>query len=982
MLGGLALTLLTIAGFVIGMDLQKSCRTMLVMNNKVSRIQTDASMHLINYAQSGRVRDLQKFRSTTSPLVDLARMMNEVESDTSDSDDIKEAFIQVGLTDGQASRIHRMSNYSRIIPFQDEEIVSWDYALDYHYKMFDLSRRLLRDHVHGQMTRIRIQDYVRELQELNHQIIEDNEVMEAGLVTQEERIGKITRVLLSLMVVIGFIFIGYVGLHLEKSWKRHERFLNKARDRYQDMFEQAGIGIMQMTPEGKVLWANPAFARILQYESIDDFYSEIGSFDRSFVDPERKAEFKSALDESGFVTNFMFRAFQKNREKIWLLSNASIVRDETGRLVCYEASFQDYTLYRQTNQELHYLTGVLRGMAESIYQLLRIPDFEQAVAKLMKILGQAGGVDRVVIYRNHEKNGKCLSDLQYEWAKHDSLKILNNKRTLDVRWYDWAPEQMEKLEAGKVAQLVSKDHEGPLSNWMKEHKSRVFMMAPVYLDDYFWGILGFENCSNDDKWSGEIQQVMKTIASAMGHFLQKHQMQRQLRNSDSRYHRLIGNMEEVAFQVDGEGGIQLVNPAWEKVTDFESDKSVGKDMVEFVHPDDRDQLQEDFEKILKRKEQAIHKGYRLRTRNGETRWLQWQFYLLDEGEEVGRIHGTMYDMTDQKKTESVMLQNKQRLEELIESSPMVITVTESDGKITLWNRAAEKTYGWKRNEVIGKQAPDVPDDQQQAYRKLLGQVLDGEQVQGVEQERRCKNGSKLYIQMSASPLKGADGKINQVITFAQDVSQAKLSKEAIRKSLKEKNVLLSEIHHRVKNNMAVISGLLSLKAQEQEDPKIADLLKESENRIQSMAMIHEKLYQTDTFAEIELGAYLNELIAHIDNHYSDTNVQAEVDAEEVYLEISQAVPCGLLANEVLTNCYKHAFPSGEGRITITLSMKEEKCELYIKDNGVGFAKHILEQDKDTSLGLNLIKGLSKQLKGQVDMGNDDGAYVRITFLLI
>ncbi len=983
----LGLVLVPIAVYLAGMDIQKSCRMLLEMNNKINRIQAEASMHLSNYAYSGQVRDLQKFRSTSSPLVDLAKAVNEEERDGEVHETISDAFMQVGFDMNQVSRMNRISIYSRYLPFKYNDADSWEYAIAYHYRMFDFSRRLLRDHVHGTMTQQAVRNYIAELQALNQEIQEQSEIFQAGLVQYEQRIGKIIRWLLGGIVLIGFLFIGYSGYEVEKSLKAHERSLYHSRKRYQEMFEQAGIGVARTNPDGRLLWANPALARILGYDSVEDLYSEFGNFTRKFVDPERKEDFKKGMYEAGFVSNFMFRAYQKDQKKIWLLTNARSVKDEKGKLVCYEGSYQDYTLYRQTNQEMHYLTAILRGMAQSIYQLLLTPGYDEAIREMLKIMGMAGNIDRVYVYRNYQHGEKIISNMEYEWVKHDSLKVLNTKATLGIKWKDRVPDVFEKLEKGKVGQLATNELDGSTQKWLKDQKTRVIMLAPVYVGDDFWGVMGFDNCSNDDKWSNDITQVLKTIASALGHFIQKTKVQESLVESKDRYRTLVSTIREVVFHTDSEGIIRYLNPAWSEVLHYEHSNCINHSIFDYLHPDDREEANQALTGLVRGKTKNIRREFRLITQKGGVRWLEWNCLMLDSSNGGSpQIYGTMYDLTEYKKSESIMKRNNQQLEALIESSPMVITVTDTDGRITLWNRAAELTFGWKRNEVIGKPAPDVPDNQQEQHYDLLDRVLSGQQLADVELERKRKNGSRIHISMSASPLYDNNGRVTQVISFAQDISEAKVSKEAIRKSLKEKNVLLSEIHHRVKNNMAVISSLLSLKAQEQSDPAIVALLNESENRIKSMAMIHEKLYQTDTFAEVEFGSYLSELAVHIENHYEDagTAVQSEVHADEIYLEITQAVPCGLFANEVITNCYKHAFAGRDkGNIHITLSMDGDDCVLYIKDDGVGLPDELLSGDTDdVSLGTNLIRGLSKQLKGELQMGNDHGTWIRLSFRLV
>ena len=986
LLCALGLVFVAIAGFIMAQDFQKSFRTLMVTNNKISHIQSDAAMHLINYAQTGNVRDLQRFRSAASPLVDLARVMNDTEHNGTDTETVEEVYLQVGLSVKEASRLFRLNSYFSFIPYSMEDLDSWSESLNYHYRMFDISRRLLRDHVHGQMNPSRTGESIRELQELERDIKTHHAAVDVDLVRTEERVAGITRLLLLTGIIMGLLFIGYTGYHVEKNWKRHERSLYRSRNRYQEMFEQAGIGIVQVSIEGKLIWANPAMARILGYNSVEDLFAGLSLFERLFVDPERKNDFKTGMFENGSVSNFMYRATTKDEKKIWLLCNATVLRDDHGRILCYEASYQDYTIYRQTNQELHSLTSILRGMAQSIYQLLLTREFDDAINELLKIIGKAGSFDRVYVSRNLEYRKRRISRMEYEWVKYDSLSVLHDSVTSNIKMQEVYGEAAKQLEEGNIVQLVTNQTSGSLQSLLKKTKVRVTMLAPVHVEGRFWGVLGFDNCANDDQWNGDILQVVKTISSALGHFIRKSEVETSLRENKDQYGTLVGNIKEVVFKADQEGVFRYLNKAWETITGYTLSDCIGRNINDFIHKDDLESVSTTFKKMVKKQQGIPRTEFRLITKKGSVRWLEWTCHVMkDPGGSSHHIYGTMYDLTERKRAELMMMQNNQRLEALIESSPMIITVTDTDGYLTLWNRAAEQIMGWSRGDVLGKPAPDIPEEQYNDHYELLDRVLSGEHMSGIELERKRKDGSTIYLSLTASPLYDSDGRVEQVITFAHDITESRFSKEAIRKSLKEKNVLLSEIHHRVKNNMAVISSLLSLKAQEQSDPAVAEVLTESENRIRSMSMIHEKLYQTDTFAEIEFGRYLQELAAYIENHYTDSGqrINTTVRTDEIYLEITQAVPCGLFVNEILTNGFKHAFPKrSEGNITLSFTLNGEYCELYYKDDGIGMPENMLTDHTGDSLGSHLIHGLSQQLKGKLEMGNDHGAYIRLRFRLI
>jgi two-component sensor histidine kinase len=207
------------------------------------------------------------------------------------------------------------------------------------------------------------------------------------------------------------------------------------------------------------------------------------------------------------------------------------------------------------------------------------------------------------------------------------------------------------------------------------------------------------------------------------------------------------------------------------------------------------------------------------------------------------------------------------------------------------------------------------------------------------------------------------------------------AEEQIKASLKEKEVLLQEIHHRVKNNLQVISSLLNLQASTIESPETLEAFRESQNRIRSMALIHEQLYKSHDLASIEFGAYVRNLAAFLFRSYGADagRINLEIEADEVSLGINQAVPCGLILNELMSNALKHAFPAGrEGEIRVALGASEDNVTLVFSDNGVGLPTN-MDYRAMTSLGLQLVSTLVDQLDGEIELENKNGTGFKLAF---
>jgi two-component sensor histidine kinase len=214
-----------------------------------------------------------------------------------------------------------------------------------------------------------------------------------------------------------------------------------------------------------------------------------------------------------------------------------------------------------------------------------------------------------------------------------------------------------------------------------------------------------------------------------------------------------------------------------------------------------------------------------------------------------------------------------------------------------------------------------------------------------------------------------------------DISERKKAEQYTKSSLQEKEILLAEIHHRVKNNMAVISGLIGLQSSYVQDEKAKELFEESRNRIHSMALIHDKLYQHETFAKIEFCAYINDLVDYIKSSYNstETDVVFNVTCNDIFLNIQQAVPCGLILNELISNAFKHAFKDRrEGEVKIVCTKMGGKFTMMVSDDGCGYDVEAKLRASST-LGLTLINALVDQLSGTVKTTNHKGTAYYISF---
>ncbi len=321
-----------------------------------------------------------------------------------------------------------------------------------------------------------------------------------------------------------------------------------------------------------------------------------------------------------------------------------------------------------------------------------------------------------------------------------------------------------------------------------------------------------------------------------------------------------------------------------------------------------------------------------------------------------------------------------KTEQILESTGEGIFGIDLKGYCTFVNKSAMEMFGLdplqsnkKIHELIHHSYPDGkkhPIGECHIYKSLIAK---SECIKDDEVFWRA-DGTYFPAEYSFNPIMEKGEVKGGVVTFT-DITKRKKSEKIIEDSLKEKDILLREIHHRVKNNMQIISSLLNLQSAYFQDSEAVNVFKESQNRIRSMALIHEKLYQSGNIAGVKLGDYVQDLASHLMSSYSldSTKIRLTTDIENVSLGIDTAISLGLIVNELLSNAFKYAFPNGaSGEIKLSYKPTEGNTStLIIHDNGIGFPKNIDFRQTD-SLGLQLVNTLVEQLEGNIELNRMNG----------
>ena len=368
-----------------------------------------------------------------------------------------------------------------------------------------------------------------------------------------------------------------------------------------------------------------------------------------------------------------------------------------------------------------------------------------------------------------------------------------------------------------------------------------------------------------------------------------------------------------------------------------------------------------------------------------------QPYDQRDVELVSSLAGMVWDIVLRKRTEEALKASEEWFRGIYEVSPAGIALADP---VTLRFLRANRSFldivGYTEEELRQKQVGELTHPEDWAHEQLLiaeNQKRPSGEHYSVEKRYICKDGEIRWVRLMADYL-GQNDSGQLLIANVIDITARKEAEAALQQSLAEKEVLLREVHHRVKNNMAAIIGLFELQRQSLDDPKGRTVLAELSSRVRAMSLVHEKLYRADSLDRIHFQGYLQSIVSHLRTSFGSPGIACEIDAKGIHMPLDLAVPCGMIVNELVTNALKYAFPEGRSlpeaggdRIVVNLGRSESDLTLTVADNGVGFPPGF-DWRTAKSLGMVLVRTLGEhQLRGRYAVSGDDGVCFTLTFAI-
>ena len=465
----------------------------------------------------------------------------------------------------------------------------------------------------------------------------------------------------------------------------------------------------------------------------------------------------------------------------------------------------------------------------------------------------------------------------------------------------------------------------------------------------------------------KVQSIIRDITD-------RKQTEDALKESEDRYRNLV-EKSGVAILIDDEKGrFTYFNQIFQRLFGYTKKEMQDQSIHTLVHPDDVERVMEHHRNRIKGKTPPSRYEFRGIRKNGDVIHLEVDSIPIKTD---GRIRGTrsyLWDITKRKQAE----QQIRMLGASVENATEGVVITNLEGKIIYVNRAVNRLYGYTAKQLHKAPAFRLNASQDDTNRIIPIVQKEGQWTGEIDQRR--KDGAVFPANLTLFTVPDQRGKPQYVVSFITDITRQRADSEKIKASLHEKEILLKEIHHRVKNNLQIIISLLNLQAGKIQEKAALRLIDESKRRIYSMALVHEKLYQSDDFANIDFSDYIRTMAEDIIRTLRTANrIILDTDIKAVPLSIDKAIPCGLIVNELITNAVKHAFPNRPGKITITFQEDTEgRCELIVGDDGIGFSDKF-DIGKSKSLGLQLVTILSEQIDGKIDIQRRKGTFFKIIF---
>lgn len=643
-----------------------------------------------------------------------------------------------------------------------------------------------------------------------------------------------------------------------------------------------------------------------------------------------------------------------------------------------QAIVRDITERKEATEKINKLYRIYATLSQINQAIVRTDDRDELFETICKVCVEYGKFIMAWIGLIDHKTGDVVP-VHYSGFEDGYLDniSLNTKETPSPN----KPSTMAlKSNEFNICEDIEKDLNRKWKNEALKRNYRSLVSIPLKEKGKIIGILNIYS-SKPNFFREEEVDLIKEMGYDISFALdsiktkkEKEKVEKALKESEKSYRELVDNSLVGVYKTDLNGDVLFANKAMMSIYKFKDFNEMKKHKILVIY-----KAKEDRQKFIDNlKKEGYLIDYEMETVDMDGKTVNVLISAVLNG---NVISGMFMDISDRIKSEKLLLNSEKRYRKLYSSMNEGVAVHRLiyddnndpvDYEIVDVNESFEKILGVKKEDIVGKKATEIYNTNKAPYLDIYSEVAQKGDSTNFETFFEPMN---KYLNISVfSPSK------NTFATVFEDITDRKNEENRTKKSLEEKEVLLREIHHRVKNNLQIIASLLNLQECVEDDKTVGDVLKESMGRVKTMATIHEKLYESPSLNVINFRNFTEKLVYDILYSYGIEvgTIQPKINMEDISLNIDTAMPLGLIINELVTNSVKYAFPNRKGNITITLKSHPENMELTIADDGIGMASEVTPEESDT-LGLKLVTNLVDQLDGSYKLNRKDGTEFKIIF---
>ena len=722
-------------------------------------------------------------------------------------------------------------------------------------------------------------------------------------------------------------------------------------------------------PDNPLIMANPAFERITGYSIAESIGRNCRFLQQNDHNQPALNAVRAAIRKKQSC-RVVLRNFRKDGRPFWNELHIAPVRNAAGETTHFIGIQADITARKEADDALRQRDAILEGMNFAAETLLNEPDLATSLPVVLEQIGESTGSDHVCLWQelSTTTNSSHLVPVKV-WSSPD-LPLANQAMLRTMEWDVHSWPDTEPLRQGRGLQYGTTGGSSEDQPFLHALNISSFLCLPIQTNQGFlWGALSLGSSKRTAAWGFVEIEALRSATRVLGSVIHDRETDAALRTSEERFRSVVTNLKEVVFQTDATGIWTFLNPAWQEITGFTIEESIGTPFLNYVHPDDRERNNQLFGPMIERKKEYCRHEVRYLTQDGGFRWIEVYARLaVDPDNKIIGTAGTLNDITLRKQAEQAL--QKQRV--AIEAAVDGVALLDDVGRYTYLNQTHVEMLGFREpDELLGQTWRRFYSEQEiERFKNEASPQLDktGKWRGTVMATRR--DGSTFVEEISLTRIEGGG-----LVSVCRDITDRIEAEQFILNSLKEKEVMLKEIHHRVKNNMQIVSSLLNLQLEHLHDEKARTMFIESQNRIASMALVHEKLYQSNDLAQIDFTDYLSDLTENLAGMLGAhaRNISFQLKSGEVRLGIDTAIPCGLIINELVSNAYKHGFPhGGPGKVTLSFErLADGRLRLEVSDTGRGIPPDV-DLQKTRSLGMQLVHTLVRQLRGTIEVRRENG----------